>query len=174
MCVGPYLKVTTMAELYEKHVKRGITDAQVRERLTQLAPVVRTPEGYRLVDINGVLDDGLWSTAYLWSPKLGDVVPRLGQVGDSIKTVHTFGAPSFWKPTLGEVIAQIDPVLLRIFKATHFVLEMAPPPFQFTVLYGDGSLRDCATIDVPCETLHAAGLQLLRQYPVPVVEPSDG
>ena len=48
-----------------------------------------------------------WSVAFTWSPKLRSpahgFVPAL-----TFPTLHTYGAPVFFKPSIAEVLAQLD------------------------------------------------------------------
>lgn len=73
------------------------------ERITPLA--IRDGE---LVEIDRV--DPV-DVAYLWDPTYLGVAQDMEPVVD-IRTFHTYGAPSLFKPSIGEVIRQIPPALL--------------------------------------------------------------
>lgn len=45
--------------------------------------------------------------AFLWNGATGKQATVSGRVGDPVRTLHSFGAPAFFKPTLEEIFAQM-------------------------------------------------------------------
>lgn len=70
------------------------------------------------VDIEG--------TAFTWDPKHRDEAIGLKRLKD-INTIHDYGAPSLFKPSINEVLAQIPPDVLD--KVTAFSTDVDPRQF---------------------------------------------
>lgn len=147
-----------MAELYKKHILKGITDEEVERRLAAMRPVIDKGGTLHYLDIAGV---DRWSTAYLWEPKVVEPAPNLIRTpgGGRQWTVHTFGAPALWKPTLGEVVAQINPTWFESLGVIAFSLDTPQDTtFQFCTLTEDGAivLRDSRIqrLELRSEALH--------------------
>lgn len=152
-----------MGQLFDKHIMHGLSDAEVEARLKQVVPVLRKDGEFYEVDITGV---DRRHTAFLWDPKPGPAIAKGLYERCYITTFHTFGAPVFWKPSLAEVVAQIEPDLIRLYKARYFFLQAPPPSSQFAYLLDDGTLA----YHVPAErrnrdyeTLHTGCLSLLTE-----------
>jgi hypothetical protein len=76
-----------------------IDDGQLRERVYMVVPVDHgTHRRIRL-------PDNLRTIAFTWSPVFGDVFAGL-EPAKTVKTLHTHGAPSLFKPSIAEVLAQ--------------------------------------------------------------------
>ncbi len=65
-----------------------------------------------------------FTVAYLWSPKpVAEPVPPLVPLGEA-KTYHSYGYYGFFKPSIGEVLAQIPADILD--KVVAFEIVKAP------------------------------------------------
>ena len=88
-----------------------ITDQRLEELASQIKPVVRFKgKKGRVPKYNGVLfyiaDVDLRGTAFTWEPKATKIADDLN-IYAMIRTFHSYGAPSFFKPSIAEVLAQI-------------------------------------------------------------------
>ena len=70
------------------------------------------------VDIEG--------TAFTWDPKHEDEAISLKRLKD-INTIHDYGAPALFKPSINEVLAQIPPDVL--YSVTAFSTDVDPRQF---------------------------------------------
>ena len=89
-----------------------ISDEELRSRAARIKALVRK-EG-KLYTIEQ--PKNLRQTAFLWDPVFKErsgVVMELGRV----RTLHSYGAPSLFKPSIAEVLAQIPPELAAKVKA---------------------------------------------------------
>jgi hypothetical protein len=79
-----------------------ISDERLAELSERIKPLVRNGDGelcyIRPVDLRG--------TAYTWSPKIIEKAGEMNVITD-ITTYHTYGYYGFFKPSIGEVLAQI-------------------------------------------------------------------
>lgn len=91
-------------------------------------------------------------TAFSWDAPTSRVVQVLERIGEPVETLHTFGAPAFFKPTLAEVFAQMPDGIED--RANAFSIDLTPEQFK----------RVDPTPEVPysSETYHAATVQFLR------------
>ncbi len=89
-----------------------ISDEELRSRAARIKALVR--KGGKLYTIEQ--PKNLRQTAFLWDPVFEErsgVVMEIGRV----KTLHSYGAPSLFKPSIAEVLAQIPPELAAKVKA---------------------------------------------------------
>lgn len=83
-----------------------IDDLTIQRLLRQLRPVCFDSQG-RLCFIEPPDPRGV---AYTWSPTLREPASGLIEIA-RFATVHSYGAPSFFKPTIAEVLSQLpDPL----------------------------------------------------------------
>jgi hypothetical protein len=75
-----------------------IGDGQLSERLAMVVPVDSDT-------LRRIVVPDLRRVAFTWDPVFGDVFEGLVPA-KIVKTLHTFGAPSFFKPSIAEVLAQ--------------------------------------------------------------------
>ncbi len=99
---------------FEKRLE--ITDGRLAELQQQMKPVIQR---------NGVLyyikNVDPRRTAFTWDPRLNKRAASLVKL-TAIETIHGFGAPSFFKPSIAEVLAQIpDEFINRVvaFETNH-------------------------------------------------------
>ena len=79
----------------------AISRERVIELVEQIQPLVeRDGELWRIAPCDP------WKVAFSWSPSLRSRATGLEAVR-TIRTLHTFGAPVFFKPTVAEVLAQL-------------------------------------------------------------------
>jgi hypothetical protein len=89
-----------------------ISDTKLKKLAKRIRPVVRFAEGAKgkFPDPRGVLyyikPVHLRTGAFTWAPKPGRKAGKLRLV-DTIQTYHEYGAPSLFKPSVAEVLAQI-------------------------------------------------------------------
>lgn len=155
-----------MADLYKQHIMKGISGEQVEEVLEKVKPVIWKDGVLHYIDITGVNRRGI---AYLWEPKIGEPLEQPLHRVTRINTVHTFGAPALWKPTLAEAAAQIDPTWFKNLGVVAFTLDTPPVEFQFCHLLENGSIvfssPDIQNMRVRSETLHFGCMVLYRIAP---------
>jgi hypothetical protein len=92
-----------------------ITDARISEMLKTIRPLIHR---------DGKLHCIKWidtrKVAFTWNPVLDGEVQATEIVG-RIRTLHTYGYPGFFKPSIAEVLAQIPEELVA--KVRGFSLE---------------------------------------------------
>lgn len=79
----------------------GISEAELLARAERIKPLVvqdRLFHYIKPVDI--------FNIAYMWSPEITEKAPAMKHLA-TIDTVHSYGAPVFFKPSIGEVLAYI-------------------------------------------------------------------
>lgn len=83
----------------------AITDGQLLLVLERLRPVVEQDGALWDIEI-----PDLRRCAFTWDPKVTHHRPDL-IAAITIKTLHSYGAPSFFKPSIADVIAQLPDAL---------------------------------------------------------------
>ena len=78
-----------------------IGDAEIVRRLETVRPVVMHAGRLWWIEIPDVRN-----TAFTWEPRRTAIAAGLRYVG-SVRTLHTYGAPVLFKPSIAEVLAQI-------------------------------------------------------------------
>lgn len=110
----------TLVNLYAADPAAGVIDAPQPQRIPEL-PERRMRELAQRIRAVGVRDGELWEmrqpdpawTAFSWDPQWSQPARDLVEVA-RVRTFHTFGAPSFFKPSKAEVIAQIPAALVDV------------------------------------------------------------
>lgn len=134
-----------------EHVYGSAIPALSDERVAELAvkmPPVTEPDAREIVRFYGPcnMDDG-----FTWGGKTERTAQVVAFVGRPFRTLHTFNAPSFFKPTLREVFAQI-PDDVDIGPANAFCISYD----DFEKITPEGGDR------LSGRTYHAGKVQLLR------------
>lgn len=80
-----------------------ITDERIAELLTTIAPVIVGTDGvpytFDRVDLRGM--------SFIWNPTGLTPLPFAVVKSGTIRTLHTFGHPALFKPSIAEVLAQL-------------------------------------------------------------------
>lgn len=82
-----------------------ITDKELKRRARRIKPTVRFGKGTR-ERLRYIKPVNLRNVAYTWDPKPAEVAKGLSPLR-VITTYHGYGAPSFFKPSVAEVLAAI-------------------------------------------------------------------
>jgi hypothetical protein len=86
-------------------------DDELARWVAEIRPLVHTDRGLRLIKpVDPV------KIAFTWDPKISGKPPRDLAVLTKIRTLHAYGHPSLFKPSIGEVLRQIPTALLPIVK----------------------------------------------------------
>lgn len=88
--------------------------------------------------------------ACVWGVPTGKLATLIGKVGEPVRTLHEFAAPSFFKPTMEEIMAQMPSELEG--RVNAFTIEYRD--FEQVIPEG-GDRRDA-------RTYHRAEVQFLR------------
>lgn len=98
-----------------------ITTKRLEELLKTIKPLVRDDNNVLChINIEGA---DLKNTSFTWSPKITEKAEGL-EVIHKIKTLHTYGFPGFFKPSIAEVLAfisKIDQIYLQNIHAFEVV-----------------------------------------------------
>lgn len=117
--------MTAFSEQCEPRIPE-IGDNLLERMVAQIKPVtlsvVNGRQRFRLIHTEGVDRRG---TAFTWEPKLGRAVRLYQGAGNSVSllTLHTFGAPVLFKPSLAEVYACINELVPDWTAARFFWLQ---------------------------------------------------
>ena len=111
-----------MAVLWLKGGVPSITplpDAVIELLLRRIKPIKNIDGRLHELSTEGV---ALWTTAFMWDPKIvGPVAGNLYELA-FVETYHTCGYIGLFKPSLGEVISQIPSHLVD--DVSHFEIEI--------------------------------------------------
>lgn len=95
-----------------------ISDDELERWVRTIRPLVRKDEvPWEIEPLSG---GALRRTAFPWAPDFIAPAEDLTEIA-RLQTIHTYGAPAFFKPSVAEVIAQI-PAHLR-HRVTAFMLD---------------------------------------------------
>jgi hypothetical protein len=83
--------------------RRELTDEQLATLVAKVTPLVRRGDSLHNVDFSRIDPRNV---AFTWTQAVTDVALNLEQ-HSIITTLHTFGAPSFFKPTIAEVLEML-------------------------------------------------------------------
>lgn len=84
-----------------------LPNEQLLTKLEKMTPIVFSKgEAY----VHTPLDKDLGAYSYIWCDPEGDPLPPLKEVA-SITTFHTYGHPNNFKPSIAEVLTQLDLIL---------------------------------------------------------------
>jgi len=115
--------MSTKTYLYEKiKLVRSVTDAEIREMLAVMRPVVQAGMNqWRMVDVSGVHPRDV---SYIWNPKpYGPALTPDQLDSGRIMSFHNFGAPSLFKPSLAEVLGAIRTFVPEWSRVRYFGLD---------------------------------------------------
>ena len=101
---------TIVAEILE------ISEGELKLLSKRIKPLVRRDGGLRYIQ-----QVDLRKVSFLWDPQIRGKAKGLELVKE-IETLHTYGAPVYFKPSIAEVIAQIpkeDLATIDAFETTH-------------------------------------------------------
>lgn len=93
-----------------------ISDELLEELYGRIKPLVRDQDG----NLRFIKDVDPRRTAYSWLPEYTGTAESVYRLG-SFATLHTFGAPVFFKPSVAEVLAQIPAGYLDVAKAFEVI-----------------------------------------------------
>lgn len=99
-------------------VPKTRTDDQITDLNRLLRPVMKTKLGYREIKT----PKSLFTFSYIWDPKLNLPILNLEKV-DEFYTVHGYGYPGFFKPSIAEVLQQIP----EKYTSDYHYYEIAGP-----------------------------------------------
>ena len=99
-----------------------ISDEELKKRYSQIKPIVRVNSKlYYLREFS--LEEAIY-TSFLWAVRknLGKETKLLHELeGKDFVCLHTYGHPGIFKPTLYEVLAQIDKKVLPLVRAFEII-----------------------------------------------------
>ena len=90
-----------------------ITNEEIIERYSRIKPVVK--KGGKLYWLRTFSDEELFNISYLWNDETekpveeGEIVPISGK---DFRCLHKYGYYGLFKPSVAEVLTQIDPEVL--------------------------------------------------------------
>lgn len=101
-----------------------ITDERLRQLYSRIKPVMKKAGSNELYWLREFSDEELRRVAYNWGDNFdkpvyeGKITPIKGK---DFKCLHRYGFQGFFKPSIAEVLAQIDPKLLSIVVAFEII-----------------------------------------------------
>lgn len=101
-----------------------ITDVRLKQLYSRIKPVMKKAGSGELYWLREFSDDELRHVAYTWGDNFDRRVPD-GTIapikGKDFRCLHRYGFQGFFKPSIAEVLAQIDPRLLGVVVAFEII-----------------------------------------------------